>query len=116
MTPTANRWRRHVDAWQRSGLTRREYAERHDLNPRTLSWWRWKLAKDERLAHDDTVHAGDDPEVVALSFVEVEDDIAARESVGHPIEILAGGLPVRVSRGFDGDTFRRVVEILEVRR
>lgn len=36
-------WARHVARFDGSGLTRREYCDRHDLVPATLDYWRRRL-------------------------------------------------------------------------
>ena len=43
MSPAAARWSQIVDRSHRSPLTIREFARREGVNPKTLSWWRWKL-------------------------------------------------------------------------
>lgn len=42
----AARWAGIVGECESSGLTAREYAKAHDLNHRTLRWWRWKLGQE----------------------------------------------------------------------
>ncbi|MFY0535229.1 IS66 family insertion sequence element accessory protein TnpA [Nannocystis pusilla] len=41
---TQERWRAHVDAWKSSGLSCKAYAAKAGVNPRTLTWWKSKLA------------------------------------------------------------------------
>ena len=38
-------WRRLVMKWKREGCTAREFGQAHRVNPRTLSWWSWKLGE-----------------------------------------------------------------------
>jgi hypothetical protein len=33
------RWERHVSAWMQSGLSKREYSRKHQINPKSLSYW-----------------------------------------------------------------------------
>ena len=40
---TEQRWRVHVTAWAKSGLTCRAYAAKAGVNGRTLTWWKSKL-------------------------------------------------------------------------
>ena len=61
-TPAARRWRALVEAHACSGLTTRAFAEREDVNPRTLAWWRWRLRRGDRATQ---------PVVYAPSFTEV---------------------------------------------
>jgi transposase len=41
---TAREWARLVAAWQKSGKTADEFAGARGIAPRTLVWWRWRLA------------------------------------------------------------------------
>jgi transposase len=36
-------WARLVAEWKRSGLTARQFASRRKIEPKTLSWWAWRL-------------------------------------------------------------------------
>ena len=40
-----DRWSKVIDAQEESGLTTREFARTHQINPNTLSWWRWALGR-----------------------------------------------------------------------
>jgi len=42
---TERQGRKVVAAWRRSGLTAREFARRHKMNPQRLSWWRKRLGE-----------------------------------------------------------------------
>jgi transposase-like protein len=42
-TPTASRWRALVEAHAASGLPIREFAQLHQVNASSLSWWRSRL-------------------------------------------------------------------------
>jgi hypothetical protein len=39
-------WERHVEAHRRSGLSQAAYCARQGLRKGTLSFWRWKLARE----------------------------------------------------------------------
>jgi hypothetical protein len=39
-------WQRHVEAHRRSGLSQAAYCARRGLRKGTLSFWRWKLARE----------------------------------------------------------------------
>jgi hypothetical protein len=43
-------WRRQVDAHRRSGLSRAAFCARRDLRTGTLSFWKWKFAREARPA------------------------------------------------------------------
>ena len=42
-------WSKVIDLQEKSGLTTREFARTHQLNPNTLSWWRWALGRTRPL-------------------------------------------------------------------
>lgn len=63
----ARRWSRLVTQAESSGLTTREFARSQDINPRTLTWWRWKLRQDDGTGSDFVeVAVDDDPPVLQL--------------------------------------------------
>jgi|GEM_PF-1299264 hypothetical protein len=39
-------WARLVRKWQRSGQSARAFGAAHRVNPRTLTWWKWRLGSD----------------------------------------------------------------------
>jgi len=47
-TPAAERWSHLIDQHEASGLTIRAFAEKVDVNPRTLAWWRSQLGAKRR--------------------------------------------------------------------
>lgn len=42
---TAKEWSRIVAAWKKSGQPVAEFAASRDIAPRTLTWWKWRLAQ-----------------------------------------------------------------------
>ncbi|WP_394821464.1 IS66 family insertion sequence element accessory protein TnpA [Pendulispora albinea] len=40
-------WVRRIAAWEASGESAGEYAKKHGWNPRTLVWWKRKIARPE---------------------------------------------------------------------
>lgn len=92
-------WERRLVRWEKSGLTRVEFARREGVNPSTLGWWRSTLRKDEAL-----------PEV---SFVEVT--VPERPLMkSPPIEVvLTNGRTVRVPPAFDAGELARVLAVAE---
>lgn len=43
---THREWARLVRKWQRSGETARAFGASHGVNPRTLTWWKWRLRSE----------------------------------------------------------------------
>lgn len=121
-TVRARQMRRVLERWQRSGLTRTEFAKREGLAPATLSWWRYVFR------HADEVDTGGErgvgrlpagnaaqPPRQAAQFTEVK--FAPAElglGSGSVIEVvLRSGHRVRVPAGCDPVALREVVAVLE---
>lgn len=51
-TPAAARWAQIIERQEQSGQTVAAFAAQHGLNPNTISWWRWNLARS-REPHDE---------------------------------------------------------------
>ena len=97
-------WRNHVRAWRASGETAASYCESAGLNPRTLSWWAWKLGKD---AESSTTPAR------TATFIELE-PVELSKSAGFELELDA--LTIRVPLDFEPDALCRLLDVLEARR
>jgi hypothetical protein len=110
-------WLDRVRGWVASGLPCREYALSCGINPRTLSWWRWKLDRDGEDLTSSRPHV---ERSLPATFVELEpSQPVGREQADHPelsIELVVGETIVRLSDGFDGAGLERVLDVLEARR
>jgi transposase len=45
---SAAEWAELVKAWKRSGKSASEFASKHQLEAKTLAWWRWHLGRTKR--------------------------------------------------------------------
>jgi transposase-like protein len=45
-------WRSHFEVWQLSGLTQREYCERHGLSLKNFGNWRAQLKREDAVGHE----------------------------------------------------------------
>lgn len=104
-------WAKRVQRWTESGLSAGEFGAEIGVNPRTLTYWKWLLKKEGK------AHPTPRPRAarratssVALSFVEMTAPVTA-----EPLEVLVGGLRVRVPIAFDDATLVRLVSVLERR-
>ncbi|HHM13066.1 MAG TPA: hypothetical protein ENJ16_05900 [Planctomycetaceae bacterium] len=88
--------RRLLERRERLGLTYRELEAETGVPAHTLSWWAWKLRKEE------TEH----PRFVEL-VADAENGDAALDVV------LRCGRVIRVPAGFEDDHLRRLVSALE---
>jgi transposase len=98
-------WRRTLHQWQRSGLSVRAFCAEHDLaEPSFYSWRRIIAQRDQEVAR---VPADDAPVFVPLRVIDTSSTQVAFEVV------LERGRVVRVQRGFDADTLRQLLAVLE---
>lgn len=97
---TEQRWRAHVTAWAKSGLTCKAYAAKVGINSRTLTWWKSKLGEAETPA----------------SFVEVTSQVAAMAGPDcGGVELVVGRVVVRLRGRVEADALVRVLDVLEAR-
>lgn len=118
---TRQLWRQRVEAWLRSGLPRQQFAANHDIHPQTLSWWKWRLAKDGDLTFVASPAADHDPAHLAkVDFVELDAGHRARDRHDgrhEPIELVVDDEHcVRLPTSFDAGALHRLLDVLEVRR
>lgn len=109
-------WAGRVARWQRSGLTAARFAGREGVNPRTLTFWKWKLGHvvPERRASDEP-HAPQ--RAGAVEFVEVLRAAATPAAPDPAFEVvLPGGYRIGIAPGFDGITLRALLDVFEGRR
>ncbi len=97
MSQAADRWRRHVAGWRRSGQTARIYAAVHGLSAGTLKWWSSRLGRDAA------------PASVALVRVERVPDVAVpRGERGVTLAWPALGAELQI----DGETSERTLALV----
>ena len=41
---TREAWAKRIEKWKDSGVTAKEFATEIGVSPRSLAWWRWRLA------------------------------------------------------------------------
>jgi len=125
---TAKEWSKVVERWQRSGLSAKEFATAEGLRASTLSWWKWHLgakrtlkknpsqtraskksASKKRVQH--AAKAGKSAEPIRLVELVVPDAVVTSDA---PIELVLGDdVVIRVRRGFDAETLRRLLVVFE---
>jgi transposase len=95
-------WARRIARWEKSGLSRAEFAARAGVRPEALSWWRWALRRRPHEASKTAL-------VPRVSFVEVQ-ALEVPPGSGDRIEVaLLNGRVVRVPGAFDEEALRRVL-------
>ena len=121
-------WLRHVRAWKKSGLTRRQYGEANSLSPGQLSWWKWRLGSTspvadggrppiERAQRREGRRTAAAPTFLQARLVDLRSWASRLGAVGcgpRSLEIVAGPPHVvRVQPGFDAELLRQVLSALE---
>jgi hypothetical protein len=96
-----DQWREHIDQWMTSGLTAAQYGERAGVNPRTLTYWKWRLGRELR-------GEGSPPKAAVAALVEFR----APEDTCMEL-VLSDGRRVRVPTSFDATALRRLIDVLE---
>ncbi len=99
-TAAARRWRALVDAHAASGLTNRAFAAQHDINPRTLAWWRSRLRRTD---------GGAGLPAPAPRFAEL---VVAEPDRGVVLSLDGYNARVVIDHGTDLGLLRRVLEAL----
>jgi hypothetical protein len=114
----AAEWVELIDRWQASGLSLPAFCERNGVNAGTMSGWVYKRTHKATL-EEARREAGGEDTAAAAAFVPVRVMGVEPEqpSPGHSgVEVVIGrGRRVAVGAGFDAETLRRVVAVLEGR-
>jgi len=93
------RWERELGRWRKSGLPLSTWAREQSLSRDALEYWRRKLR--------------DEP-VRTLTLIPVAPSAAPGAGASPaPIELLLGKRRLVLPPGFDGDTLRRAISVLE---
>jgi hypothetical protein len=119
---TREDWAKRVERWGESGLTCAEFAAELGINPRTLTYWKWILAKEARGEKRvwpkrrprslSAMKAAKAPTSTSSSLIEIQ--VAAPSDARIELE-LRGGRRLRIPAGFDAGGLKRLIELLEAR-
>jgi hypothetical protein len=111
-------WAALIDQWHDSGLSLRAFCQQRGLNLGTMQGWVYKrghrlaIEQARREAHDDQAPGDDSPATTFLPVHLAEPIVSASSAV----EVVLGpGRRIVVGPGFDPETLRRVVAVLEDR-
>ena len=98
-------WERRVRRLERSGQSVAEFAAREGVNPRTLSFWKWKLGSAKLPSSTKRRPSVDFVEVMPKAVLERD----------APIEIVVERCRVRLDRRADEETLARVLDVVRGR-
>lgn len=99
VTGARAKWSRLVRALRRSGQSTREFAEQRGISPRSLAWWRWRLAAE-------AASGGSEQRLVA---VDVDETPTPRD--GWELSTAAGHV-LRVQGTIEPDALARVLDAI----
>src|SRR5947207_12727607 len=104
-------WAKRVERWVDSGLTAAEFGAEAGINPRTLTYWKWRLRREGGRGGRPRTHGF--VEVVAPA---VAGGAIQKEAGPASLEVvLRDGTLIRVPPGFDTAALRHVLGALERR-
>lgn len=115
-------WAKRVERWRDSGLTAAEFATETGINARTLAYWKWALAREQkavarclrgrnaRAGSADGSPKSEPSNEASPGFVEITGTPSARD--GFELE-LRGSVRLRVPSDFDAAALRRLLQVLE---
>ena len=107
MTERARYWQRHLDRWERSGLSQAEFCRRRGLKAVTFAWWRRKLATGRSHTRGRGADAGR-PSSVARRAEFVEVAMTSPGMAAYEV-VLSRGLVIRLPADFDPDKVSQLV-------
>jgi transposase-like protein len=114
MRTTRAEWAKRVERWADSGLTSKEFAAELGINPRSLVFWKWQLKRDGQvgsLAREQTRKVPRRRSVAKLPLVELRPSLSETR-----IELeLGAGRRLKIPAGFDVESLRRLLSVLEAR-
>jgi len=119
-------WRERIELWRRSGQTQQEYCRAQGISASSLSHWKGKLVKRDRLRVEAAAagQAGAENRAEARSaesvkWTEVPMPMSAagrvemgEESSGFEV-VLAHGWSVRLGPQFEAESLRRLLAVLK---
>jgi hypothetical protein len=104
-----------LDAFESSGLRRREFCQQHGVAVGTLDVWRKRRRQERSTLAGKRLGAGKAHvgKEVAISGRLVAVEIAGRSSSGRLTVVLPRGQRVEVFEGFDAATLERLLGVLD---
>ena len=90
-------WKQHIDCWQETGLTQREYCRRHNPKHHELVYWKKRFLKTET-----------DVSSVALRLEDLH-DLPARPEPASLTLVIDNQFKIEIRAGFDPQLLRQLI-------
>jgi hypothetical protein len=118
----AAEWARLIDQWRQSGLSLPAFCQQHDLSRGTMQNWVYKPSLKQALEQarrqtqpaDSASPDSPVPDDLPPAFLPIQIADGVPASAGVEV-VLGPGRRIVVGPGFDPETLRRVVAVLEDR-
>jgi hypothetical protein len=103
-------WAKRVERWVESGLTAAEFGAQAGINPRTLTFWEWRLRRERG-------QGGRRPKRGFVEVIAPAVSDGGAEKVAPPCleVVLRDGTLIRVPPGFDTAARKHLIGALEGR-
>ena len=113
-------WADVVSQWRASGLSQKEFCRRRDISDRALNNWLYKSPYRERVARILAARSQDKldaetPRFLPVVVLKATPETDSPASCATIEVVLPSGPRIAVMPGFDAETLRRVVAVLEAR-
>jgi transposase-like protein len=106
-------WLERVRLWQQSGLGVREFCGRHGLSEPSFFAWRRTLRQRGLIEDRPTKASKAVPAFVQVDMGAATDESATVSATSRIEIVLARGRRLRVRPGFDAQTLRQLLRLLE---
>jgi hypothetical protein len=110
-------WAKRVQHWKDSGLSAREFEVETGLKASSLTYWRWKLKKEQAVSDGEqpapTVAVARKKAPKPLQFVELSSFTSAVSD--DRFELVVGAFTIRVPSRFDDKSLRKLLAIVAER-
>ena len=89
-------WQAHMEAWQRSGLSRAAYCRQHGINKNTFAYWRHRLKEN----------------AAPVKLVQLPTGTVKQAEKASLRLVVNDRISIDVSDGFQPETLSRVLEVV----
>ena len=109
MRTSREEWARRVRRWRQSGLSAREFADSIGVNRATLTYWAWRLGREQPSRPDARTRSGELLAARRAAFVEV---VTGSVSDGRFELDLGNGRRLHIPASFESGALERLLAVL----